>query len=125
MKTEGIAICRLVAGQRLMEGALTGFACEVCRRELQITMHTAGRVDRGELKALCGECGMAMADRLTRSGAELKPLATPAAFSQMDSLLADPRLRGWCKTLSAFHCAHCGLDVSTDQAATHQCPRQA
>jgi DNA-directed RNA polymerase subunit RPC12/RpoP len=121
----GFAICRAVKGQDRTPGTRAGYRCQICRTELQITAHTANLVDKEELIALCGICGTAMAEHLQESGTDLLPIATPEALAQMDKIVADPRVRKWAHTLAGFHCAHCGSEVSTEQAATHECPRQA
>ena len=121
----GIAICRIVEGQRLIEGAVFGYRCKLCNTALQITRHVADKVQTGELHPLCNDCGFKVADKAKLVGIELLPLLTPTAMKQCESDQADPEHSAWVNQLEDAFCAHCGEPVPKGKAASHACARNA
>lgn len=81
----GIAICRQ-ASDYLKSGFVTGFACKVCGKELQISPVSLERVREGSLIPLCNPCGFAVEKRLQDAGAPIAVVLTPEATARLEEL---------------------------------------
>jgi hypothetical protein len=81
----GIAICRQ-ASDYLKPGCVTGFACRVCSKELQVSPLSVDRIKDGSLIPMCNDCGFAIEKRLRGAQVPVEMIFSPEAKKRLDEL---------------------------------------
>jgi hypothetical protein len=124
MRPVGIAVCRRASERPVKPGTVEGYACEVCKEPLRLTVATARQVSAGELATFCNACGATFAAWLEASGAELEVMATPTALAQFASRPPIDPIGDFFRA-HLPSCAHCGAVIRDDEEAkSHRCRKE-
>ena len=89
MSLLGIAIC-VEKTAPLKPGYVDGFACKVCKKELQVSPLGLAAISTGTMVPLCMPCGADMSERLRSVGVAQDFVLTQEAFEQWAQIINQP-----------------------------------